>query len=146
MMGSLRVQRAHRTPGTQYVLATVGAVLLTAGVSLLVGWLNSPDFRTAALITALCTAYPSAALCWKAFVTHHTLTVDAHGQDSIEVAWMQRAAAGTCLDVLVATLVAAAVLLTTGLEVASPVVLAGLAVLTVADAAARYLIIRHRAG
>jgi hypothetical protein len=124
----------------------VCAVLLTAGVSVLVGWLNFPDFRAAASICALCSAYPSAALSWKVFVTGHTLTIDARGQDSIEVVWMHRAGAGACLDVLVATLVTIAVLLVTEIDVASPVLLAGLAVLTAADAGARYLIIRHRAG
>lgn len=145
-MRTLRAQRTSKPPKTQYVLAAVAAVLLTTALSVLVGWLNSPDFATAALITALCTAYPCAALAWKAFITEHTLTVDAHGQDSIEVVWMQRAAAGTCLDVLVATLVAAVVLWATDIMVATPVVLVGLIALTVTDGALRYLVIRHRGG
>lgn len=131
-------------PVTHYVLAVTTGVLATIAVALIVGATNPASFWPAAGIGALCATYPAQALGWKIFVSGHTLAVDAHGAESAEVRWMQQAASGAFVDVVVAGTIAAVVLLLTRTALEALPVLLALLGLAVADAALRYAIVRRR--
>ncbi|WP_027502949.1 hypothetical protein [Rhodococcus sp. UNC363MFTsu5.1] len=145
MVRTQQAGRAWRAPVSHYVLAAVFGVIATAFLSTISGLTNPGSFREVFAITALCAAYPAFALGVKMFVTGHTVTVDAHGEQSIEVRWMERAGAGAFLDVLVATTLGAAALLITGFEVQAVAALIGLAAFSVVDVGLRYLIIKRQA-
>ena len=137
--------RARRAPVSHYVLAAVFGVIGTACLATISGLTNPGSFWPVFAITAFCAAYPATALGAKMFVTGHTVTVDAHGEESVEVRWMERAGAGAFLDVLVATTLGVAALLITGFEVKAVAVLIGLAAFSVVDVGLRYLIIKRQA-
>ncbi|GAB3526771.1 hypothetical protein [Arthrobacter monumenti] len=132
-------------PASHYVLAFTFGGILTIALSLLVGLMNPGDFWLAAGITALCVVYPSVSVGMKTFVSRHTVTLDAHGEESVELRWMQQAGAGAFLDLLVATTIATAVLLITNLEFTASAALLALLLLGVVDVGARYFLVRHRA-
>jgi len=135
----------RRAPASHYLLAIAFGAIATIAVSLVVGATNADDFWLAAGIGALCAAYPSFSLGARIFVTNHTVTRDAHGGESVELAWLRQAAAGAFIDVLLTTIVLAVVLMVYRPEVDALVVLLALIALSAADAAVRYLVIRHRA-
>ncbi|SEJ41063.1 hypothetical protein SAMN04487917_105370 [Arthrobacter sp. yr096] len=136
---------SRRAPVHHYVLAVILGAILTIAVSLLVGVSNPGDFWLAAGIGALCAAYPAMSLGARVFVSRHTVTRDPHGEQSVELQWMRQAGAGAFLDVLVATIVVAAVLAVGRIGVDALQVLLGLVGLSALDAGLRYLAIRHRA-
>ncbi|SDW76761.1 hypothetical protein SAMN04487912_104377 [Arthrobacter sp. cf158] len=136
---------SRRAPVHHYVLAVILGAILTIAVSLLVGVSNPGDFWLAAGIGALCAAYPAMSLGARVFVSRHTVTRDPHGEQSVELQWMRQAGAGAFLDVLVATIVVAAVLAVGRIGVDALPVLLGLVGLSALDAGLRYLAIRHRA-
>lgn len=135
----------RRPPITHYVLAGAFGAVATIVVALLVGATNRSDFWLAAGIGAMCTAYPALSLGTKIFVSDHTVTRDAHGSESVESLWLRQAGAGVFLDVLVATIVGAVVLMLTGYEVPALPALLALVGLSVVDAGLRYVVIRRRA-
>ena len=135
----------RRPPMSHYLLAIAFGAIATIAVALVVAATNPEGFWLAAGIGALCAGYPSFSLGARIFVTNHTATRDAHGEESVEMAWMRQAAAGAFLDVLLTTIVLAVVLMLYRLEVDALVVLLVLVALSAADAAVRYLVIRHRA-
>jgi hypothetical protein len=145
MSGGTTVRRAGRAPASHYVLAVVFGAITTIGVSLVVGASNSESFWQAAGIGALCAIYPSISLGMRLFVSNHTVTRDAHGAESIELAWMRRAAAGAFLDVLVTTVVAAVLLMFVGPVIDALPALVALIGLGAVDAGVRYAVIRYRA-
>jgi hypothetical protein len=126
------------------VLAGVFGAVATIVVALLVGTSNPDDFWLAAGIGALCTAYPALSLGIKIFVFNHTVTRDAHGAESVESLWLRQAGAGAFLDVLVATIVGAVVLMFGRFDAAALPVLLALVGLSVVDAGLRYVVIRRR--
>lgn len=134
----------RRAPGRHYVMAAAFAAVVTIAVSLLVGASNHADFWAAAGIGAMCTAYPALSLGAKFFVSDHTVARDAHGEQSVEALWLQQAAAGAFLDVLVATITGSVVLLLGGFDVPALPALLALVGLSAADAGVRYAVIRHR--
>lgn len=144
-MSKATLTSGRRAPATHHVLAGVFGAVATIAVALLVGATNAADFWAAAGIGAVCAAYPSFSLGAKLFVTNHTVTRDAHGEESVESLWMRQAGAGAFLDVLVATIVVAVVLMVRGVDVDALPVLLGLIALSVVDASLRYAVIRHRA-
>ena len=79
------------------------------------------------------------------FVSDHTISRDARGEESVELQWMRRAAAGAFLDVLVTTIIACVVLMFIGPVVEALPALLGLVGLSALDAGIRYAVIRHRA-
>ncbi|GAA3522572.1 hypothetical protein GCM10022234_18390 [Aeromicrobium panaciterrae] len=127
-----------------YVLAAAFGAVATIAVALLVGVTNAGNFWPAAGVGAMCAAYPAFSLGGKIFVTNHTVARDSHGEESVESLWMKQAGAGAFLDVLVATLVVAIVLMLRGDDVDALPVLLGLIGLSVVDAGLRYAVIRHR--
>jgi hypothetical protein len=136
---------SRRAPAHHYVLAVILAAILTVVVSVLVGASNPDDFWLAAAIGALCAAYPAMSLGARIFVSNHTVTRDAHGEQSVELQWMRQAGAGAFLDVLVVIVVASLVLAIGRLEVDALPILLGLVALSAVDAGLRYVAIRHRA-
>ncbi|MBT2586637.1 hypothetical protein [Arthrobacter sp. ISL-95] len=136
---------SRRAPAHHYVLAIILAAILTIVVSVLVGATNPNDFWLAASIGALCAAYPAMSLGAKVFVSNHTVTLDAHGEQSVELQWMRQAGAGAFLDVLVVIVVASLVLAIGRLEVDALPILLGLVALSAVDAGLRYVAVRHRA-
>ncbi len=134
-----------RAPATHYVLAGAFGAIATIAVALLVGATNSEDFWPAAGIGAMCAVYPSFSLGAKLFITNHTVTRDARGEESVESLWLTQAGAGAFLDVLVATIVVVIVLMLRQIEVDALPALLGLIGLSVVDAGLRYAVIRHRA-
>lgn len=144
-MSKATLTSGRRAPITHYVLAATSGAVATIGVALLVGATNSADFWPAAGIGAMCATYPSFSLGVKIFVTNHTVTRDERGEESVESLWMKQAGAGTFLDVLVATLVIAIVLMLNGNDVDALPVLLGLIGLSVVDVGLRYAVVRHRA-
>jgi len=135
----------RRAPVSHYVLAFAFGAVLTIALALIVGAQNSDDFWVATMIGALCGAYPSLSLGTRIFVTNHTIARDSHGEESAEVQWMGRAAAGAFLDVTVTTIVISVVLLVSRAEVDALPALLALVGLSAVDAGLRYLVIRHRA-
>ena len=135
----------RRAPVSHYLLAVAFGAVATIAVALVVAATNSADFWLAAAIGAMCAAYPAFSLGARIFVTNHTVTLDARGGESVELAWMRQAAAGAFLDVLLTTIVLAVVLMLYRLELDALLVLLALIGLSAADAAARYAVIRHRA-
>jgi hypothetical protein len=132
-------------PVTHYVLAVTFGAIVTIAAALITGATNPADFWQAAFIAAICAGFPSVSLGWKIFVTSHTVAVDAHGAESAEVRWLQQAAAGAFLDVVVAGTVATILLLVVRPPLEGLPVLLGLLVLSVVDAGIRYAVIRQRA-
>ena len=135
----------RRAPASHYMLAVAFGAVATIAVALVVGATNPDDFWVAAGIGALCAAYPAFSLGARIFVTNHTVTVDARGEESVELAWMRQAAAGAFLDVLLTTIILAVVMMLWKLDVDALVVLLVLIGLSAADAGLRYLAIRRRA-
>lgn len=135
---------ARRAPVTHQVLAAAFGAVATMAVALLVGAGNSADFWSAAGIGAVCAAYPSFSLGAKIFITDHTVARDEHGKESVEALWMRQAGAGAFLDVVVAMIVVAVVLMLGSVEVDAVPVLLGLIGLGMADAGLRYALTRHR--
>ena len=135
----------RRAPASHYMLAVAFGAVATIAVALVVGATNPDDFWVAAGIGALCAAYPAFSLGARIFVTNHTVTVDARGEESVELTWMRQAAAGAFLDVLLTTIVMAAVVMVYRLHVDALVALLALIGLSAADAALRYVVIRRRA-
>ncbi|MEO6604941.1 MAG: hypothetical protein ABIN55_04955 [Aeromicrobium sp.] len=144
-MSKANLTVGKRAPATHYVLAGAFAAVSTIGVALLVGATNRDDFWLATGIGAMCTAYPALSLGAKIFVSNHTVTRDAHGEESVESAWLKQAAAGAFLDVLVATIVGAIVLMFRSIDAPALPVLLGLIGLSAVDASLRYAVIRRRA-
>ena len=136
---------SRRAPAHHYVLAILLGAMLTVAVAGLVGASNPNDFWPAAAIGALCTAYPAMSLSGKIFVSHHTVTRDAHGEQSVELQWMRQAGAGAFLDILVVIVVASLVLAIGRFEIDALPILLGLVALSAVDAGLRYVAIRHRA-
>lgn len=134
----------RRAPVTHYVLAGAFTAVATIAVALLVGATNPDDFWLAAGIGAMCTAYPALSLGARIFVSGHTVTVDARGAESAESLWLKQAGAGAFLDVLVATIVGAAILMLGRFETPALPFLLALVGLSVVDAGLRYAAIRHR--
>ena len=145
MNGAPGMGTPRRAPATHYVIAVVFGAIVTLALSLAVGASNRDHFWVAAGICALCAIYPSVSLGVRLFVSDHTVTQDPHGEQSVELAWMRQAAAGAFLDVLVTTVVISVVLILSGVVVEALPALLSLIGLSAADAALRYLIIRHRA-
>jgi len=135
----------RRAPVSHFLLAIAFGSIATIAVSLVVAATNPEDFWLAAGIGALCAAYPAFALGARIFVTNNTITRDARGDESVELTWMRKAAAGAFLDVLLTTIVLAVALMVLRLDVDALVVLLVLIGLSAADAVLRYLAIRHRA-
>lgn len=135
----------RRAPASHYMLAVAFGAVATIAVALVVGATNPDDFWVAAGIGALCAAYPAFSLGARIFVTNHTVTVDARGEESVELTWMRQAAAGAFLDVLLTTIILAIVMMLWKLDVDALVVLLVLIGLSAADAGLRYLAIRRRA-
>lgn len=136
---------ARYAPVHHYVLAILFAVIVTLVASFAVAFANRAEFWLSAGIVALSGAYPALSLGMRLFVSDHTVTRDAHGDRSVEVVWLRQAAAGAFVDVLAATVLAAVALLVTRIAVEPVWLLAGLVVLSAADAGVRYLVIRYRA-
>ncbi|TQS93023.1 hypothetical protein EU811_08000 [Arthrobacter sp. TS-15] len=136
---------SRRAPFHHYVLAVSLGIILTMAVSVLVGASNPDDFWLAAGIGALCAVYPAMSLGAKVFVSNHTVARDAHGEQSVELQWMRQAGAGSFIDVLVATIAAAMVLVIGRIAVDALPILLALVGLSAVDVGARYLVIRHRA-
>jgi hypothetical protein len=132
-------------PITHYVLAVTFGAIVTIAAALISGATNPADFWQAAFIAAICAGFPAVSLGWKIFVTSHTVVRDARGGESAEVRWLQRAAAGAFLDVVVAGTAATIVLLIARPSLEALPVLLGLLVLCVVDAGIRYAVIRWRA-
>ncbi len=84
----------RRAPVEHYLLAIAFGTILTIAVSLVVAASNPDDFWVAASIGALTAAYPSFSLGAWIFVSHHTVTRDPRGEESVELAWMKQAASG----------------------------------------------------
>ncbi|HEX5857884.1 MAG TPA: hypothetical protein VFY91_07240 [Microbacterium sp.] len=143
-MGKASLTR-RTAPAAHYVLAAAFGAIATIAVALAVGASNPRDFWLAAGIGALCAAYPSMSLGTRIFVSDHTVTRDAHGEESVELQWMRRAAAGAFLDVLVTTIIACVVLMLVGPAVEALPVLLAVVALGALDAGIRYAVIRHRA-
>lgn len=135
----------RRAPVAHYVLAGALAAVATIAAALLVGATNRDDFWLAAGIGAICTVYPAASLGARIFVSDHTVTRDPHGTESVESLWLKQAGAGAFLDVLVATIVGATVLMFGGFEVPALPALLALVGLSVVDAGVRYVVVRRRA-
>lgn len=135
----------RRGPVSHYLLAVAFGATATIAVSLIVAATNPEGFWLAAGIGALCAAYPAFSLGARIFVTSNTVTRDARGEESVELTWMRRAAAGAFLDVLLTTIVLAVVVMLYGLDLDALVILLALIGLSAADASLRYLVIRHRA-
>jgi putative transcriptional regulator len=106
-----------RAPASHYVLTVVFGVIITAGLSMIIGFTNSDSFWLAFAVTAVCTAYPVFAVGLKVFSSGHTVTTDAFGEEGVELRWMERAGAGAFLGVLVAAMIGAAALLITRFEI-----------------------------
>jgi hypothetical protein len=134
-----------RAPVSHYILAIAFGAMETIAVSLAVGASNPHDFWLAAGVGALTTAYPAVSLGGWIFVFNHTVTRDAHGEQSVELTWMKRAASGAFLDVLIATLVVTVVLMIGRFPVDALPVLLALTGLSAVDAGLRYLVNRYRA-
>jgi ribose/xylose/arabinose/galactoside ABC-type transport system permease subunit len=134
----------RRAPISHYVLAGVFAAVATIAVALLVGATNPGDFWLAVGIGAMCTAYPALSLGARIFVSDHTVTRDARGAESVESLWLKQAGAGAFLDVLVATVVGAVVLMVGRFDVPALPALLAVIGLGVVDAGLRYAVIRHR--
>lgn len=132
-------------PVSHYVLAVAFGAIATIAVSLIVAATNPDGFWMAAGIGAMCAAYPAFSLGARIFVTNHTVTRDARGEESVELTWMRRAAAGAFLDVLLTTIVLAVVVMLYRLNLDALAILLILIGLSAADAGLRYLVIRHRA-
>lgn len=145
MMSGLITNGRKRAPASHYLLAVVLGAIVTIAVSLGAGALNPEDFWLAAGICALCTAYPSVSLGVRVFVSNHTVTRDSHGQESVELRWMQQALAGAFLDVLVTAIIASIVLMFSGPVIEALPVLVALIGLGAVDAGLRYAVIRYRA-
>ncbi len=135
----------RRAPVAHYLLAITLGTILTIAVSLVVGASNPDDFWLAAGIGALSAAYPSLSLGAWIFVSNHTVTRDPRGEESVELRWMTQAASGAFLDVLIATLVVAVVLVIGRFAVDALPVLLALIGLSAVDAGLRYLVSRYRA-
>lgn len=134
----------QRVPVAHYLLAFAFGAILTIAAALITGVTNPADFWQAAFIAAICAGYPSVALGWKVFVSGHTVSRDARGVDSAEVRWLQQAAAGAFVDVVVVATVTTIVLLVTRLPIDALPVLLALLALCVVDAGIRYAVIRVR--
>ncbi len=135
----------RRAPVEHYVLAIAFGLTLTIAVALVVGVTNPADFWLAAGIGALTAAYPAVSLGIWIFVSNHTVTRDARGEESVEVTWLKQAASGAFLDVLIATLVVTVVLMIGRYDVDALPVLLVLIGLSVVDAGLRYFMNRYRA-
>lgn len=135
----------RRAPASHYMFAIAFGAIATIAVSLIVAATNPDGFWLAAGIGALCAAYPAFSLGARIFVTSNTVTVDPRGDESVELTWLRQATAGAFLDVLLTTIVLAVVMMLYRLDVDALVVLLALIGLSAADAALRYLVIRHRA-
>ena len=135
----------RRAPVVHYLLAITFGTILTIAVSLVVGASNSDDFWLAAGIGAMCAAYPSVSLGAWFFVSNHTVTRDPRGEESVELTWLKQAASGAFLDVLIATLVVAVVLMIGRFDVEALPVLLALIGMSAVDAGLRYLVNRYRA-
>lgn len=144
-MSKATLTSGRHAPISHHVLAGAFGAAATIAVALVVGATNSADFWPAAGIGAMCAAYPAFSLGTKVFVTNHTVIRDERGDESVESLWMRQAGAGAFLDVLVATLVVAIVLMLSGNDVDALPVLLGLIGLSVVDAGLRYALIRRRA-
>jgi hypothetical protein len=127
------------------MLAVAFGAVAAIAVALVVGATNPEDFWLAAGIGALCAAYPAFSLGARLFVTNNTVTVDARGEESVELTWMRQAAAGAFRDVLLTTIVMAVVVMLWKPDLDPLVVLLVLIGLSAADAGLRYLVIRRRA-
>jgi hypothetical protein len=127
------------------MFAIAFGAIATIAVSLVVAATNPDGFWLAAGIGALCAAYPAFSLGARIFVTNNTVTLDARGDESVELTWLRQATAGAFLDVLLTTIVLAVVMMLYRLDVDALVVLLALIGLSAGDAALRYLVIRHRA-
>jgi len=132
-------------PASHYILAVTFGAIVTLALSLAVAASNREHFWLAAGITALCVAYPCVSLGLRVFVTDHTIARDVRGEESVELTWMRRAAAGAFLDVLVTTIVACVVLMFAGPVIGALPVLLALIALSAVDAGLRYFVIRRRA-
>jgi hypothetical protein len=137
--------RRHRAPAANYVAAVAFGLGGTLAVAALVGLTNSVDFWLAFAIGAGCATFPAFSLGWTIFVAKHTVVVDAHGEDSVERRWLERACSGAFLDVFVATGVAAATLGLTGVDLQADIALLTLGVVMMLDVGLRYLLISRRA-
>lgn len=136
---------ARRAPATHYVLAAAFGLVVTLALSLAIAASNPDNFWLAAGICALCAIYPSVSLGIWLFVTHHTVTRDTNGEQSIELSWMRQAAAGAFLDVLVTTIIGSVLLMFIGPIIAALPALLALVGLSAADVGLRYAVVRHRA-
>jgi hypothetical protein len=135
---------SRRAPAAHYILAVALGAIVTIALSLAVAASNPDDFWLAAGICALCVAYPAVSLGMRIFVSDHTITRDARGEESVELSWLRQAAAGAFLDVLVTTIIACVVLMFTGPVIEALPVLAALIGLSAVDAGIRYFVIRRR--
>ena len=135
----------RHAPVEHYLLGIAFGTILTIAVSLVVAASNPEDFWLAAAIGALTAAYPSISLGLWIFVSNHTVTRDARGEESVELTWMKQAASGAFLDVLIATLVVTVVLMFGRYDVDALPVLLLLIGLSTVDAGLRYLVNRYRA-
>ena len=126
------------------MLAIAFGAIATIAVALVVAATNPDGFWLAAGIGALCAAYPAFSLGARIFVTNHTVTVIAwRGERRADV---DEAGGGRSVPRRpLTTIVLAVVMMLWRLDVDALVVLLVLIGLSAADAALRYLVIRHRA-
>lgn len=122
----------------------VGAAI-ASGLGALFAWLGdvgSGELRFS--VVAIATLPVAAALAWVVLVDRTSLPESTERpEDSVEAAWLDRAAQGAFLDVFVTVGVGAAAFSITGLQVESGMLLLALSVLMVADFAVRYLLAKR---
>lgn len=132
------------TPTSAYIRAGLLAIGLAAGAGLVAGWVRDDQFWLVAGVFAACTLGPAIALGWFVFVSSHTVRPDPRAEDGVEARWVERASAGSFIDLVVAAGAGLTVSSLLDLDLSGRLVLLGVVVGAGADAAVRYAVLSRR--
>ena len=132
-------------PAALLIASALIGLGVAAGLGALFAWLgDSGEAWLRFVVMAVVSLPVAAALGWVLLVDRSSLA-DAieRPEDTVESAWMQRAAEGTVRDVFVTVSLGAAIFSITGLQLDTGLLLLGVAVLLVVDLGVRYLRVKR---
>ena len=138
-----RTTGPRSAPRDLFVVWGVG-LLAATGLGLVVAFPRSQDFWLVFLVFTACFLGPCIGLAWLTVGAGRKVAIDARADENVETRWIEKAASGALLDLLMAMGLLLGAMGLFGLEVRSDVVLMGLWAFAAVDAALRYALLRRR--
>jgi len=138
-------QVTGRAPVGAYVRMLATALVGAAAVGGIASLTRPENPWLAFAAFAGCTLAPMAMLGWFVFVSRYTVTVEPHAEDGVEHGWYEQAACGAFHDIITMGGIALLVLSVSRLDVTGSAVLLWMLILSAADVAVRYQVLKRRA-